>query len=42
VGRPKGSTKLTKDNQEKIVSAIRLGNDMETAAAYAGISKDTL
>lgn len=42
VGRPKGSTKLTKDIQDKIVSAIRLGNYMETAAAYAGISKDTL
>jgi hypothetical protein len=37
-GRP---TKLTPEVQKKIVDAIRAGNYMETAAAYAGISKDT-
>lgn len=42
MGRPKGSSKLNKDVQDKIVSAIRLGNYIETAAAYAGINKDTL
>jgi transposase len=35
-------TKLTKELHEKLLSAIRAGNYMETAAAYAGISKDTL
>jgi transposase len=38
-GRP---TKLTPEIQEKIVSVIRKGNYIETAAAYAGISKQTL
>jgi transposase len=38
-GRP---TKLTPALQDKIVQAIRAGNYMETAAAYAGIHKDTL
>lgn len=38
-GRP---SKLTPELQERIISAIRAGNYMETAAAYAGISKDTL
>ena len=33
-GRP---TKLTPDVQEKIVQAIRAGNYIETAAAYAGV-----
>lgn len=42
MARPRGSAKLTKEVQDKIVSAIRLGNYMETAAAYAGINKDTL
>lgn len=37
-GRP---TKLTPELQKKIIDAIRAGNYMETAAAYAGISKDT-
>lgn len=37
-GRP---TKLTKEVQAKIVSAIRAGNYMETAAAFAGIHKST-
>lgn len=35
-------TKLTPDLQEKICQAIRAGNYLETAAAYAGISKKTL
>ena len=34
--------KLTPEVQQKIVDAIRLGNYIETAAAYAGISKSTL
>jgi len=35
-------SKLTPELQAKIVNAIKAGNYMETAAAYAGISKDTL
>jgi transposase len=38
-GRP---TKLTSDVHNQIVAAVRAGNYMETAAAYAGINKDTL
>jgi transposase len=38
-GRP---TKLNKEIQEKIVSYIRAGNYVETAAAAAGINKKTL
>ena len=38
-GRP---TKLDYKVQEKIIQAIKAGNYMETAAAYAGISKSTL
>ena len=38
-GRP---CKLTPEIQEKIITAIRAGNYMETAASYAGISKVTL
>ncbi|MGG3737207.1 hypothetical protein [Aeribacillus pallidus] len=38
-GRP---SKLTPEIQKKIIDAVRAGNYMETAAAYAGISKDTL
>ena len=38
-GRP---TKLNKDVQEKICTAVAAGNYIETAAAYAGIHKDTL
>ena len=38
-GRP---TKLTPETQKKIVDAIKAGNYMETAAAYAGINKETL
>lgn len=38
-GRP---TKLTPELQARIVQAIQAGNYMETAAAYAGISKNTL
>lgn len=34
--------KLTPDVQQKIVEAIKMGNYIETAAAYAGISKNTL
>lgn len=39
VGRP---TKLTPEVQDKIVSAIRVGNYIDVAAQYAGIHKDTL
>ena len=35
-------TKLTSEVQEQIVTAIRAGNYIETAAAYAGIDKSTL
>lgn len=38
-GRP---TKLTPEIQAKIVEALRAGNYIETAAAYAGINKTTL
>lgn len=38
-GRP---TKLSLEIQERIVSAITAGNYIETAAAFAGISKVTL
>lgn len=38
-GRP---TKLTPEVQEKIVQAIRAGAYIETAAAYAGVNKQTL
>ena len=34
-------TKLTKEVQEKIVTAIGAGNYQDTAAAYAGISSTT-
>ena len=40
-GRPIGSTKLTLRIQNVIVDAIRQGNYIETAAACAGIHKDT-
>lgn len=40
-GRPVGTTKLTAEVQETIVTAIRQGNYLETAAALAGIHKDT-
>lgn len=39
MGRP---TKLNYEVQEKIIQAIKAGNYMETAAAYAGINKSTL
>lgn len=38
MGRP---TKLTPEVQDKIVAALRAGNYQETAAAYAGIHRDT-
>ena len=38
-GRP---TKLTPETHARIVQAIQAGNYIETAAAYAGISKNTL
>lgn len=38
-GRP---TKLNIDTHNKIISVIRAGNYIETAAAYAGIDKSTL
>lgn len=38
-GRP---TKLNFDTHNKIITAIRAGNYIETAAAYAGINKSTL
>lgn len=37
-GRP---TKLTPELQSEIVQAIKAGNYMETAAAYAGLAKST-
>ena len=41
-GRPEGAgIKLTKAVQDIIVTAIRCGNYLETAAACAGIHKDT-
>lgn len=39
MGRPE---KLTPELQQKIVDALRLGNYIETAAAYAGVSKTTI
>lgn len=41
-GRPVGTTKLTPEIQAVIVDAIRCGNYIETAAALAGIHKDTI
>ena len=38
-GRP---TKLDKDTIDRIIALVRAGNYVETAAAAAGISKDTL
>ncbi|MDQ0417577.1 transposase-like protein [Croceifilum oryzae] len=38
-GRPE---KLTPEIQQKIVDSLRMGNYIETAAAYSGISKSTL
>ena len=40
-GRPKGTTKLTPEIQDKIVAAIYAGNYLETAAAAAGVHKQT-
>lgn len=40
-GRPEGTTKLTDTVQDIIVTAIRAGNYLETAAACAGIGKET-
>ncbi|MDQ0418473.1 hypothetical protein J2Z48_002665 [Croceifilum oryzae] len=41
-GRPAGTTKLTPDIQRKICDCLRMGNYMETAAAFVGIHKTTL
>lgn len=42
-GTGKGrSTRLTEEVHTKIVNAVRNGNYLETAAAFAGISKQTL
>jgi len=42
-GRPEGAgIKLTKAVQDIIVTAIRCGNYLETAAALAGVHRDTL
>lgn len=38
-GRP---TKLTPETVERIIQSLEWGNYLETAAAYAGISKETL
>ncbi|MDQ0417907.1 transposase [Croceifilum oryzae] len=38
-GRPE---KLTDEIQQKIVDSLRMGNYIETAASYSGISKTTL
>ena len=40
--RPGRPSKLTPDLIEKICAPIAAGNYMETAAAYAGVAKDTL
>lgn len=41
--RPRGRpTTLTPEIQEKIIQAVRAGNYLETAAAYAGVPKNTL
>jgi len=39
MGRP---TKFSNEIKHKIITAIRAGNYIETASAYAGISKNTL
>jgi transposase len=39
MGRP---SKLTEERQEKVLEALRAGNYLETAAAYAAISYQTL
>jgi transposase len=39
MGRP---TKLTEDAQERIISALKAGNYMDTAAQYAGVDESTL
>jgi transposase-like protein len=39
VGRPE---KLISEIQQKIVDPLRMGNYIETASAYAGITKSTL
>jgi transposase len=36
------NSKLTSETATAIVNAVRAGNTQETAAAYAGINKDTL
>jgi len=41
-GRPIGSTKLNQRIQDTIVTAVRHGNYLETAAALAGVHRDTL
>src|SRR5579862_9343198 len=38
-GRP---SKLTPENAQRVLDCIRAGNYLETAAAYAGISKSSL
>ncbi len=38
---PGQPTKLTPETQEKILAAVRAGNYLETAAAFAGVSKKT-
>ena len=40
-GRPPGILKLSDEIERQIILAIRAGNYIETAAAYAGIHKDT-
>ena len=42
MGTERGPYKLTPLVQKRITDAITAGNYIETAAAYAGISKDTL
>ena len=42
MGRPPGPTKLTPEATEKIVNALRGGNYVEVAAAYAELDTTTL
>ena len=42
MARPKDSTKLNDELQEHIVKTLRAGNYIETAAAYAGVSKQSI
>lgn len=40
--KPRGKSKLTPEVKEKLFRALRLGSYIETAANYAGITRQTL